>query len=700
VAKVLDTRRDCHYRAPELFLHAWCRRPTALDVEKPLAVAARLVETGEGEDPRILALRARVLRAAGNMREAIASLEEAESLPLPYDDLAPQLAAYRKAASPDQLTYASLDASLEAPDRLIPEGATWRFALGREEEALGPAWMKHPYDDHDWREGKSGFGYEGGGLEEGTLLEEMPGRSTTLYLRHRCTIEEPDRYATFLLEVKADDGFVAYVNGEEVGRERTGQAGTALPAALTADETAPEPLQVKKIEIPPRLLRAGENVVAVLGVNLRRDDTDFYLRPTLSGHVRPTLDRERCESLLDALERAGATSQRAYLEGRILQREGQRSDAAERFRQVLQTDPTASLALSRLAQETDDPAEWTRTLNDLGRALEGMKISPRLARTPLLPPKPASPRDGAVVGDPSVVLRATPFFAYDRTRRHVKSHWQVRTADADYERNPTVSLERSENLSSLTLITGQLLPRTRYFWRVAYVDSEGNTTAFSDEVVFTTGDFPLEPVPFDLSSVVNKDIVVNPGDQSNDAFNGDKAAIIVSGYDGRDADPSVRGLPQDRRLGVHRLQEYDGHNVLQLSSRDKTRFRITVPQSKYASVRFLVNAGWFAVWMPVTFTYADGSREGGSIPCPDIMYRFGRRFLDQCTPVWGEMMRVNLGQQVDRNLQSDTLYEVILPAREERELVALEFDAEHARRSDPRGRFNLFAVTGMKVVSK
>ena len=80
------------------------------------------------------------------------------------------------------------------------------------------------------------------------------------------------------LKVKYDDGFVAYVNGQEVARRNAGGiVGTPLPrnAAAASDRPDAQALLFETINIPQSALRVGQNVLAIQGLNSSAADTDF-----------------------------------------------------------------------------------------------------------------------------------------------------------------------------------------------------------------------------------------------------------------------------------------------------------------------------------------------------------------------------------------------------------------------------------------
>ena len=102
----------------------------------------------------------------------------------------------------------------------------------------------------------------------------------------------------------------------------------------------------------------------------------------------------------------------------------------------------------------------------------------------------------------------------------------------------------------------------------------------------------------------------------------------MEGYDGSAGDnPTARGLPHDRAVGVHRLADYRGPNALRLasaSSRDGVPIRIGVPAGRYRAIRFLVSGQNGLSNAPVTFEYADGTRTGGKVRCPDWFHDIDR----------------------------------------------------------------------------
>jgi hypothetical protein len=90
------------------------------------------------------------------------------------------------------------------------------------------------------------------------------------------------------LAIRYDDGFVAYLNGNEVARSSSmGPAGATTgfrkEALFSHDEEEPE--EIFDIEIKPGLLLAGTNVLAIELHNNNIKSTDACVVPRLTAKI-------------------------------------------------------------------------------------------------------------------------------------------------------------------------------------------------------------------------------------------------------------------------------------------------------------------------------------------------------------------------------------------------------------------------------
>ena len=112
----------------------------------------------------------------------------------------------------------------------------------------------------------------------------MKGRYVSLYLRKKTPLDLPDNYEDVVLEMTCDDGYVAYLNGHEIGRsanmERAGSPpkfNYVVPNNHEIDEgvDAIDLRRWSSILNPPPAL----NTLAIQGHNGSRNSTDFSIRP-------------------------------------------------------------------------------------------------------------------------------------------------------------------------------------------------------------------------------------------------------------------------------------------------------------------------------------------------------------------------------------------------------------------------------------
>ncbi|MBN1669385.1 MAG: lamin tail domain-containing protein [Kiritimatiellae bacterium] len=114
----------------------------------------------------------------------------------------------------------------------VARGADWRYRKGTAEaSAPAGAWRRLPFDDADWASGATPIGYSSDPTEGpfATALDDMLHTYTTAFLRRPFQVDNPALVSELRLNAVYDDGFVLWVNGEELARVNVaGAPGDAL----------------------------------------------------------------------------------------------------------------------------------------------------------------------------------------------------------------------------------------------------------------------------------------------------------------------------------------------------------------------------------------------------------------------------------------------------------------------------------------
>ena len=145
---------------------------------------------------------------------------------------------------------------------LVPSGSIWKFLDNGTNQ--GTAWRNSGYNDASWQSGPAELGYGDGG--EATVLSYGPNQSSkyiTTYFRHQFDTTDISGFTSLNLEVRRDDGFVAYLNGNLLKADNMpgGTIDYLTPAAGTVgggDEST-----FFSFAVPLTDLQEGTNTLAV-----------------------------------------------------------------------------------------------------------------------------------------------------------------------------------------------------------------------------------------------------------------------------------------------------------------------------------------------------------------------------------------------------------------------------------------------------
>ncbi len=333
------------------------------------------VQEDQRRDPDMLVLMAKVLFLQGHGSEAIRLIEEAARLPQRARRrwswfLVGTLNRYRQAALPELPSYDTVDALLYGRhmEVLVSGDARWRFFPGREEPSEQPlAWTRVGFEDGSWREGPGGFGYGDG--DDVTVLDDMRSNYTSVCIRTTFTVDDPGRYDRLRLWVYADDGFLAYLNGNYIAAFQVDiPEGSAVPwvptdsVAFLRMEKPPWPIL---FSIDPKLLKPGENVLALQGFNESLESDSFSLIPILRAilPIDPLRDQQLLAECEEAPQPGDSAGCLAYLRGRVHERAGRFAEATTEYREALRDrEPKPFLRLAHTLRSCENPESAEKVL--------------------------------------------------------------------------------------------------------------------------------------------------------------------------------------------------------------------------------------------------------------------------------------------------------------------------------------------------
>jgi len=142
------------------------------------------------------------------------------------------------------------------------------------------------FSDTTWTLAAPGLGYDtSGGLNAWITTNcesALRNVNFSLLFRRTFSLANPATYASYKLRIKYEDGFVAWLNGTEIARANF--SGT--PVYNSASTAALDEAIVNswtEFTIPSSAFVAGNNVLAIQGMNSSLGSSDFLLLPEILG---------------------------------------------------------------------------------------------------------------------------------------------------------------------------------------------------------------------------------------------------------------------------------------------------------------------------------------------------------------------------------------------------------------------------------
>ena len=153
---------------------------------------------------------------------------------------------------------------------------TWKYIVPDNE--LNNMWNTIEFDDNNWLEGEGGFGY--GDNDDGTILDQ----AISVYFRRSFNINDLSKLSKAIINADYDDGFVAFLNGHEIGRsDNLSDFGSVVGYNSTTqyDHEAslysggyPEIITIDSIDLS-NILTNGQNVFAIQVHNFGTSSSDM-----------------------------------------------------------------------------------------------------------------------------------------------------------------------------------------------------------------------------------------------------------------------------------------------------------------------------------------------------------------------------------------------------------------------------------------
>ena len=176
---------------------------------------------------------------------------------------------------------------------VLPVGATASILIPDDtvDAQIGTSWVQPDFVEgaggETWISGATGVGYDRRGRLTDLIQTDLGDVDYSVYIRIPFDVSEQQltRLQFISLEMQYDDGFVAYLNGEEIARVNA-PGGIGRPVPVGVNSTATH--RVTTDEFDPftwegNRIKEGRNVLAIQGLNWKRTDSDMIIRPRLVG---------------------------------------------------------------------------------------------------------------------------------------------------------------------------------------------------------------------------------------------------------------------------------------------------------------------------------------------------------------------------------------------------------------------------------
>ncbi|MFT5125383.1 MAG: hypothetical protein ACI97B_004031, partial [Verrucomicrobiales bacterium] len=167
---------------------------------------------------------------------------------------------------------------------MVSEGSPSRYRVPTDgsEDAT---WRDLGFNDAAWDVGTAAIGYDENPTYfpffDTDLISLMLSNNPTAYLRIPFVLEEnPLDISTIKLRMRFDDGFIAYLNGTQIEAEND-PGGPDWQSSATGNVNDADAVIYQDFDVSTASLQAGNNVLAIHGLNTGTTSSDFLISPEL-----------------------------------------------------------------------------------------------------------------------------------------------------------------------------------------------------------------------------------------------------------------------------------------------------------------------------------------------------------------------------------------------------------------------------------
>jgi hypothetical protein len=178
-------------------------------------------------------------------------------------------------------------------------GSTFKYLKGNSASNLSSDWYKTGFNDTGWSSGSAPFRYGKG--TGGSQLTDMKNSYTTVYLRSTFTAQSVSKIKKIKFSANFDDGFVLWINGQQVSSQNAPNTLTSSSLATNINEyDVGYSQQLSTVEVS---LQEGTNTIAVMLLNSTLGSSDIYFDMQLT--ATPELPRFETDSEVTFSKEAG-----------------------------------------------------------------------------------------------------------------------------------------------------------------------------------------------------------------------------------------------------------------------------------------------------------------------------------------------------------------------------------------------------------